>query len=337
MNVLVTGASGFIGGHVAEALVAAGHAVTALVRPTSDRALLERLGVSFAVGDVTDLGSLERAMSGIDSVVHTAAVVSMYGPWEDYRRVGVAGTQNVVDAASGARVSRFVHVGSIAVYGFRHPSGVSLHEGMPLDLDPEPWNHYVREKALSEKIVWSAHEERRLAVTSIRPSVVVGPRDRNVVTRFMRMLDLPLNGTIGTGKNRVGLIVVQDLAELVVRALGADVAVGKAYNASGTETITQREIYALYAREAGKRLQPFFAPYPLAFAGTRLLEGVYRLAGRREEPPFAKIGVPIFGKDFTVDTELAARDLGFRATSSYEWAIRDSVRFYLDAERRRAS
>jgi nucleoside-diphosphate-sugar epimerase len=315
---------------VAEALRTRGHDVVALVRKTSDRSTLERIGARFAVGDVTDPDSLERAMRGVDSVVHTAAVVSMYGAWEEYRRVGVLGTQNVLDAAVSAGVRRFLHVGSIAVYGFRHPQGISLHESLPLDEEPESWNHYVREKVLSEKVVWRAHDAGRIAVTSLRPSVVIGTRDRNVVTRFMRMLKIPFNGTIGLGSNRVGCIVVQDLAELAVKALVSDRAVGKAYNASGQGTITQRELYGLYAKAAGKTLQPFFAPYGLAFAGTSLLEGIYRLAGAKEEPPFAKIGVPIFGNDFTVDSTRASDDLAWKGLSTYEEAVRDSVEWYLE-------
>jgi nucleoside-diphosphate-sugar epimerase len=334
VKVLITGGSGFIGGHIVEHLRAGGHSVVALVRPSSDRTLLERFGVEFAVGDVTDAPSLERAVRGAEAVIHTAAVVSMYGAWEEYRRVGVLGTQNVIDAAIHAGVSRFIHVGSIAVYGFRHPSGARLHEGLPWDEDPEPWNHYVREKMLAEKIVWRAHRAGQIRLTSLRPSVVIGPRDRNVVTRFMRMLRLPVNGTIGTGSNRVGCVVVEDLAEFAVSALTRDVAVGKAYNVSGKETITQRALYSLYAKAAGRTLQPFFAPYGMALAGTMLLESAYRFLGRKEEPVFAKIGVPIFGQDFTVDCTRAAEDLGFRGTASYEQAVTESVRWYLDQESR---
>ena len=334
MNVLVTGASGFIGGHVAEALRAAGHGVVALVRPTSDRTHLQRLGATFAVGDVTDFPSLLRAARGVSAVVHTAAVVSMYGAWEEYRKVGVLGTQNVVDAAIAAGVPRFVHVGSIAVYGFRHPPGARLHEDLPLDDEPESWNHYVREKVLAENVVWRAQASGRIRVTSLRPSVVIGPRDRNVVTRFMRMLRFPINGTIGLGNNRVGCVVVEDLASLAVRALTQDVTVGKAYNVSGRGLITQRELYRLYAKAAGRTLLPLAAPYGVALAGTMLLEGAYRLAGMKEEPVFAKIGVPIFGKDFTVDCARARADLGFAGDASYERAVTESVKWYLEHQTR---
>jgi nucleoside-diphosphate-sugar epimerase len=335
LRALVTGASGFIGGHVVEALLAAGHEVVALVRSTSDTALLERLGVELAIGDVTDAESLRRACRGVDCVIHTAAVVSMYGAWEEYRRVGVVGTENMIAAAMDAGVRRFVHLGSIAVYGFRHQKGVVLGEDMPYDEDPEPWNHYVREKMLSEKVVWRAHETGRIGVTSLRPSVVIGPRDRNVVTRMMNLLRLPLNGTIGLGSNQVGCVVVGELAEAAVRAGTLEGAVGRAYNVSGREPITQREIYTHFAKAAGKRLQPFFTPYRVAFAGASIAERLSQLAGRKEEPMLSLISVPIFGQDFSVDSSRAKKEIGWTGAADYEAAIHESVKWHLANEKPR--
>ena len=190
-------------------------------------------------------------------MIHTAAVVSMYGAWEEYRRIGVVGTENVIAAAIDADVARFIHLGSVASYGFRHPHGVVLTEDMPHDEEPEPWNHYVREKMLTEKVIWRAHASGRIQVTSLRPPVVIGPRDRNVVTRMMNLLRLPFTGTIGAGTNRVGCVVVEELAEVAIRAATSEVAVGRAYNVAGREPITQRELYSLYAKAAGRRVQPF--------------------------------------------------------------------------------
>jgi nucleoside-diphosphate-sugar epimerase len=333
LRALVTGASGFIGGHVVDALALAGHEVKGLVRPTSDTTLLDRPGVTLAVGDVTDVASLRDACRGVDVVIHTAAVVSMYGAWEEYRKVGVVGTENVVNAAIEAGVPRLVHLSSIATYGLRHVPGVVLTEETPYDEEPEPWNHYVREKMLSEKVVWRAHESGRIGVTSLRPSVVIGPRDRNVVTRVMNLLKLPFTGTIGFGTNRVGCVVVEELAEIVVQAAVSDGAIGRAYNVSGKNPITQRELYGYYAKAAGRRVQPFFTPYRLAFAGASIAERVSQLAGRKEEPVLSLISVPIFGKDFVVDSSRATKELGWKGVADYERAASESVKWYLEHQR----
>lgn len=333
MRAVVTGASGFVGGHVVEALCAAGHEVVAFVRPTSDRGVVEAAGAEVAFGDITDAGALASAMKGADTVIHTAAVVSTYGSWEEYRRVGVVGTERVVEAATRAAVRRLVHLSSIAVYGFRGEPGVVLREDLPFDDEPEPWNHYVREKVLSERIAWRAHEARELEVTALRPSVIIGVRDRNVVTRAMNVLRLPINGTIGPGTNRVACVVVGDLVQAILAAATSPGASGRAYNVSGRDPITQRELFSLYAQAAGRSLQPFFTPYRLAMAGTGFLERLYGLAGQAEEPIFARIAVPIFGQDFLVESERARAELGFRGDSSYEAAIRESVGYHLARER----
>lgn len=328
MRALVTGATGFVGGHIVEALAGAGHVVRALVRPTSDRTHLERLGVELAYGDVTRPDSLRRALSGVDAVFHTAALVSAYGRWEPYQRVGVEGTRNVVEAAAELGVERFIHLSSIAVYGFIHTSGRPIDESAPYDESPESWNHYVREKVLSEKVVWEAHDAGRIRATALRPSVVLGARDRNVVTRFMALGPLPVRATIGLGSNRVPCVVVDELADAAVRAATLDVAVGKAYNLSGQRPITQAELLRAFGRAAGCFVLPTWAPTRAVLGAAGLLEAAYRLAGREEEPFLSRLAVAIFGHDYEIDCSRAARELGWEGSADYVDAVRASVTWY---------
>lgn len=325
MLALVTGATGFIGSHVIEALLRAGHQPLAAVRGSSDTTLLQQLGVPMVTCDVTDAESLRAACRDVDCVIHTAAVVSTYGSWEHYRRVGVEGTRNVVEAAVSAGVPRFVHLGSIAVYGFEHPEGTLLTEDLPLATDPEPWNHYVREKALSEQVVWRAHAAGRIAVTSIRPSVVLGVRDRAVVTRMSRILSSPFGGLVGWGENRVGCVVVEDLARLVVAAATAPEARGRAYNASGARIVLQRELVEAYAEAFGVRVPPWRVPAKVALWGAGLLDEAYATLGRSEEPMFSRLSAAILGLDFAVDCRRAEAELGWRGESDHVAAIRASV------------
>src|SRR5947209_8546160 len=128
---LVTGASGFVGGHIVERLLRDGHRVRCLVRATSDISLLERMEVELAYGDLTDAGSVSRAAGGCRYVFHCGALVSDWATVEEIRQVNVGGTRNVLDAAADASVERLIHVSTTDVYEYpgagpvdeTHPTG----------------------------------------------------------------------------------------------------------------------------------------------------------------------------------------------------------------------
>ena len=335
MKALVTGASGFIGGHIVDRLLDEGHEVRALVRSTSDTTHLRDREVPLAVGDVTDPPSLEAACEGMDWVFHTAAVVGNYGTWEHYREVGVKGTQNVIDASAKAGVDRFMHLGSIAVYGTR-PNGRTYTEDTPYDRKPEGWNHYVREKVLSEELLWKAHDEGKIKATSFRPSVVIGIRDLTAVTRTLSVLRSPLGALSGDGKNRMPCVVVDELAETIVKAASVDKAVGRAYNLSGKEPITQQEAMDLIADAAGIKRKTRKVPERVGLFMAGALEGAYRLFRRKNEPFITRIVVVIAGRDYAIDCSRAEEELGWEGSASYEDAIRRSVAWELEREQKSA-
>jgi nucleoside-diphosphate-sugar epimerase len=324
MKALVTGASGFIGSHIVDQLQAAGHDVTALVRPTSDVRYLDSIGARLAVGDVTDPESLRAAVVGMDSVFHTAAVVGTYGRWDHFREVGVRGTKNVIDAAAGAGVSRFIHLGSIAVYGTR-PKGELFNEDTPFDDHPERWNHYVREKVWSEKLVWKAHTDGKIRATSFRPAVVLGPRDRNAVPRALSIIRSPLGGLAGTGSNRVPSVVVEEMAATIVASAENEITAGKAYNLAGAAPITQFEFMSHFATAAGLKPLTRKVPLPVAMTIAAVLENAYLLARRKEEPFLTRIAAVVAGYDYNIDCTRAAADLGWEGKGDYGDAIRRSV------------
>src|SRR5580704_3784045 len=120
---LITGATGFVGSHVAEACVEHGYSVSTIARPSSDTALLERLGASILRGDLTDAGLLRRAVESADVIVHCAAKVGDRGRVEDYRTVNVEALRKLLDACKGQPLQRFIHMSSLGVYAERHHFG----------------------------------------------------------------------------------------------------------------------------------------------------------------------------------------------------------------------
>src|SRR5438093_328105 len=120
---LVTGATGFVGSHVAERLIGEGHRVRTIARPSSDTRWVDRWGVEKVVGDLTDPAAVGRAVDGVQVIVHCAAMVGDWGAVEDYRRVNVAALRALLDAAAARPLERFVHLSSLGVYAARDHFG----------------------------------------------------------------------------------------------------------------------------------------------------------------------------------------------------------------------
>lgn len=323
-RVLVTGATGFIGGHVARTLYMRGAEVVALVRPTSDVAALEALGVECRVGDLTDPESLAAACRGVDAVVHSAAVVGSYGTWDHFYEVGVRGTERLLDGAITAGVDRFLLISSLAVYGLRPGMG-PLTEDTPFDREPQRWNHYVREKVLAEDALWDAHHSGAIKATAVRPSVVLGHGDRNAVPRMAGLLENPLALFPGPGDNRFPVVVVEDCAEGIVRALERDVAIGRAYNLSGRDPITQADLYVMLAEAAGLPPPRLRIPCSVALGLTAGLELGWRMLRRPGEPFATRIAVAVSGYDYVVDCTRARDELDWVGERSYRVALEEAM------------
>ena len=171
-TVLVTGASGFAGGHLAAHLATEERArVRALVRAASRVNHLANAAIELRDGDVTDLESVRRAMDGVEVVFHLASKVGHWGEAEEFRRVNVAGTENVLRAALEAGVARFVHTSTIGVYGLN-----------PVDGTDETYDHmrsespYCNSKIEAEEHAFRYHREEGLPLTVVRPAEIYGPR-----------------------------------------------------------------------------------------------------------------------------------------------------------------
>jgi nucleoside-diphosphate-sugar epimerase len=272
---LITGASGFIGGRLAERMSRDGYAVRCLARASSDTTALERLGVEIAVGDLTDASSLAQAVGGCSHVVHCGALVSDWATKNEIKKINVEGTRLLLEASAAADVQRFVHLSTTDVYGY--PGGRAIDESYRATRFR---NWYAQTKLEAEAEVRRAERERSLETVILRPATVYGPGSVEVVGEIARAIRSRNMLLIDRGRAIAGLCYVNNLIDAAQLALSSNAAAGQAFNVSDGLDVTWRQFADDLAAGLSSPPVRWSMPYPLALALGFSLEHGYRLARR---------------------------------------------------------
>jgi nucleoside-diphosphate-sugar epimerase len=301
---LVTGASGFIGSHLAATLAAAGNEVACLVRSTSRIDFLSTLPVRLVEGDCRDRGSLRAAVSGADYIYHLAGAISAVDR-KTYFDVNSGGTKNLVEACLewNPALRRLVHVSSISVVG-PSPRGRSLNE----TAECRPVSDYGRSKLEAELVVRGAG--KALPWVIVRPANVLGPRQKEL-EESIGLLRRRIRPLVGRKCSRTSIVGVWDLVRAMLLVGGDDRAVGRTYFVTDGTPVSWRDITAAVARAAGARGFYLPVPYPIQYAAAAAAEIIARW--RRRTPPFTRELVTAARKfDWVYDPGAILSDLGFR-------------------------
>jgi polyketide synthase len=321
---LVTGATGFIGGHLVRRLAAHGCAVRCLVRAGSDTAGLEQSGLELARGDLRDPGSLAGAVAGCEYVVHCAALVSDWATTAEIVASNVDGTRHLLAACRNASVGRIVHLSSTDVYG--HPGLPSVDEA---HVGGRFRNWYAQSKKDAEVEVRRAADAYGAAAVILRPATVYGPGSKDVVGEIARALRARHMLLIDGGRAVAGLCYVENLLDAVVLALGHPQAVGQAFNISDGLPVTWRRFTDDLARSLGCPPARFSLPYPLAEAIGFGLEHAYRLLRRSTgielAPLLSRQAVQVLGVDQDFDNRKARELLGWEPRVGYEAGLEATI------------
>jgi nucleoside-diphosphate-sugar epimerase len=331
---LVTGATGMLGSHIAERLVARGRRVRALVRHGSDNRFLDSLGVETLRGDLTDPTACVRAVEGIRVVYHSAAKVGDWGRWSEFQASCIDATRNLGEAAAAAGVERFLHISSTSAYGHPAEGGRPIDETAPMGQNLWVWDGYTRSKVESEQALWRIVASRGLPLTVIRPSWLYGERDRTTTARLMDRLRRGKVPLIGRGDNPLSAVYVGIVADAALLAAQHAGSVGEAYNITSQGPITQAEFMNLFARACGARPPARHAPYALAYYTGLLCEAHGRLTGRVKPPLATRYAVWLMGRNLEYSTEKARTRLGWTPSLNYEQSIARTVGWFLEQERR---
>jgi nucleoside-diphosphate-sugar epimerase len=323
MKVLVTGATGLLGSHVAELMLERGNAVRIMVRPGEDASWLAEAGMEVCRGDLTDCASLEAAVDGVDLVLHCAAKMGPWGPEMEYEQVNVLGSKLLAEVALAAGVQRFVHVSSIDVHGLVVGDGVD--ETAPYGTEQDP---YCRSKIAGERALQQLIQEKNAPITIVRPGLIYGPRDTNSFGRFARLVEQGKMVLIGSGDNHLPLIYVTDVAHGILLASEAEQAVHRTYLLVNDEPVAQRDYFTAIARELGVSPPGLHISYRLALSLGGMSEMLGHLTRRQRPPPLMRFGLTQIGGENRFVIKRAREELGFSPLVNLADGVRQAIAWY---------
>jgi nucleoside-diphosphate-sugar epimerase len=310
-SALVTGASGFLGGHVVRDLQAHGYTVTAAGR----RAAALPEGATF-VGDLDDLGRFDLP---VDVVVHCAALSSPWGRWSEFEHANVTGTARAFEYARRVGARRFVHVSSPGIYAApRDRLAIREHE-----VDPShPMNHYIRSKLHAEALLRAASvRSDRPEVVVLRPRGIIGPGDPALVPRLLRVHERVGVPLMHGGRGLVDLTAVENVALAVRLAAEVPEAAGHAFNITNGDPRPFVELLDQLLTGLGLPLRHRRLPAGVVYDIAGVLEAICGVLPGRPEPPVTRYTVSTITHSQTLDITRAREVLGYEPTVTLDESL----------------
>ena len=319
MKALVTGATGFTGGALCRRLIADGWQVTAFVRQTSNTADLERLGIECVSLDITNADEVAGNFPQTDVVFHIAAAYrSEHADLDEFWRVNVESTRNLLDVSRNMNVERFVHCSTVGVQGeIEEPPADETYRFKPGD-------HYQESKLEGERLALS-YVSCGLDVTVVRPVGIYGPGD----TRFLKLFKPIAKGyfvMVGDGNTLYHMTYIDDLIEGFVLASQNPNAVGEVFTIAGDRYTTQNELVGLVAKAVGQRVWTFRVPLAPVYWLSVICDKICRAVG--VSPPLYPRRVEFFQLDRAFSIDKARRMLNYVPCVDLKDGLRRTAEWY---------
>ena len=322
INVLVTGASGFAGGVLAGKLIEQGCRVRALVRnPSKLKASIDK-DMDVVVGDITDQTAVSKAVEGVETVYHIAALFRQAGvPDSVYRDVNVKGTEYLLEASKKAGVKRFVHCSTVGVHG-------DVGE-KPVDENCRfaPGDIYQETKLEGERLALRFYQTNGFPVSIVRPGPIYGPGDLRLLKLF-KLAAKKVTPILGNGSIKFNMVFVEDLADAFILAGKEEKAVGEVFIAAGPDNPSLNEIVDMIAEILDRPKNKIHIPAkPFQVIGF-LCEKV--CIPLKIEPPIYRRRVDFFTKSRAFDISKAKKILGYRPKIHIRDGLERTIKWYLE-------
>ena len=319
MKILVTGGGGFLGSAVCRQLARLNYEVIAFQRSAATH--LGSSGIRSVAGDITQREALSAAAAGCDAIIHTAGKAGVWGDADEYRRINVGGTDNVIGACQELKIPILVHTSSPSIVHSGGDIG-GADESLPIaDHFTAP---YPETKAEAERRVIAANSDR-LKTTALRPHLIWGPGDPHILPR---LAEKARGGTLALpGPDKIiDTIFVENAALAHVKALQELAAsarcAGKAYFVTNNEPMPQGEIIRKLLAAIGIDVRIRAVPAGVAKTAGALCETAWRIFGLKSEPPVTRFSVEQLATEHWFDTSAAKADFGYRPVISIEEGLK---------------
>jgi nucleoside-diphosphate-sugar epimerase len=316
MKILVTGGTGFLGQHLASALLARGHQVHLMGRDFSRVEGLIAAGANVVACDLRDRAGVGQACSGMDAVYHVGALSSPWGKRADFFAINVRGTEAVLEGCRKHGVKRCIYVSSPSVV-FTGQDQCDLTEAAPY---PRRFvSTYSLTKKLGEDLVNAASATSDLQTVIIRPKAIFGPGDQALLPRLIEAARRGRLPQIGDGRNLVDLTYVANVVHALLLALDSQAAIGKTYTITNDEHVPLWEVIRIVLGMLNLPTNLRNVPLPAVLAAATLMELSAAVSGR--EPLLTRYSALILARTQTYDISAARRDLGYAPVVSVDEGI----------------
>lgn len=315
-DVLVIGATGFIGNHMLHTLLEVGKSVRVLVRSESKAKMLSELPVDIVSGSLEDRSAVENAAKGVRTIYNCAGLSSDWAADDDFYDANIQGVENVLNALEKNKAERLIHISTSDVYGYPKKTVKECYGPRNIGL---PYN---RSKVEGENVIWRAVKDKNLPVTVFRPASVYGPRSMVWVVEFSQLMLKKEMVLLDGGHSNAGLVYVRNLTQVMMLAADNPNAIGQAYNIRDEESHTWKDFIegmgqCFHDKDWGCSKVPTVIAYPLGYT----MEKFYGLMRIKSRPLLTRHAVHLLSRDQGFPIDKARQELGFKSWISFDQAM----------------